>query len=228
MWVKICANTNVEDATLAARLGADAVGFVFAPSKRRVTAEQVAQISPRLPPTVERVGVFESRDAAEIERIVVLAGLNAIQLHSDFDIELLEQLSHRMGAQFALIQTLHWTVGPGGQSGSSANGFSQSVSDLKNFNSRRHIRVLVDSKIGGASGGTGVPFDWDAAAAAFADARAAGLELIAAGGLSPDNVGQAIRRLTPWGVDVATGVEATPGRKDPARLASFLQRAHGD
>ncbi len=84
MWVKICANTNLADAQLAAELGADAVGFVFAPSKRQVNADQVAAITRNLPGPIARVGVFATRDAAEIARAVQLAGLSAVQLHGVF------------------------------------------------------------------------------------------------------------------------------------------------
>src|SRR6185369_8323927 len=111
MWVKICGNTNLEDALLAAELGADALGFVFAESKRQVTAAQVAMITPHLPAGIERVGVFYSRDAKEIASIVREAGLNAVQLHGGLDIELARELRDILGADAGLIQTLHWTVG---------------------------------------------------------------------------------------------------------------------
>src|SRR5277367_1331317 len=96
MWVKICANTNLQDALLAAELGADAVGFVFAPSKRQVTAEQVAAITPELPSSVCKVGVFATKDAAEIVAAVERAGLNAVQLHGAPDAELLRELSEAL------------------------------------------------------------------------------------------------------------------------------------
>lgn len=227
MWVKICANTSLEDAALAARLGADAVGFVFAASKRQVTAGQVAAITPHLPATLERVGVFDSRNAAEIEQTTTEAGLGAVQLHNTLDLDLLADLSHRLGPDTSLIQTLHWRVGTPSDTSHTADEFARAVTSLKQFRSQRPVRILVDSKIGGASGGTGVPFDWKAAAAAIASAQQDGLEVIVAGGLNPANVAEAVQRLQPWGVDVASGVEAAPGGKDPARLASFLKRAHG-
>lgn len=228
MWVKICANTSLEDAALAARLGADAVGFVFAASKRQVTARQVAAITPHLPATLERVGVFDSRNAAEIERTIAEADLSAVQLHNGLDLELLAELSRRLAPEVSLIQTLHWRVGSPSETSHTADEFAQAVASLHQFRSERPIRVLVDSKLGGASGGTGLPFDWEAAATSMARAQQDGVELIVAGGLNPDNVAEAILRLQPWGVDVASGVEAAPGRKDPARLDLFLQRAHGD
>lgn len=226
MWVKICANTNLADTLRAAELGADAVGFVFAASKRRVTAEEVGEITPHLPAHVERVGVFDWHDAGEIEDAARGAGLNAVQLHSALNFDLLDQLSERLGPEIDLIQTLHWRVDEAAGGSASAEEFAAAIAGLRSF--RPHpIRVLVDSKIGGASGGTGIAFDWAAAAQAFAAAQAEGIRLIVAGGLTPANVGEAVQRLRPWGVDVASGVEAEPGRKDPARLASFVKRAHG-
>ncbi|WP_035358970.1 phosphoribosylanthranilate isomerase [Edaphobacter aggregans] len=217
MWIKICGNTNLEDVQLAVELGADALGFVFAESRRQVTAEQVARISPHLPSNVERVGVFDSRDAEEIAGIVREAGLTAVQLHSGLDLGLAGRLRELLGDGTGLIQTLHWTVG-------ADNG------DPLGFGLRRIAsaglmdRVLIDSRVGVAGGGTGVAFDWRAARAVLVE-NAGDLRVIAAGGLRPENVAEAIRKLRPWGVDVVSGVETAPGRKDPERLAAFLRIA---
>ncbi len=221
MWVKICGTTNLEEAALAAELGADAVGFHFAASKRQVTAAQVAAITQRLDGRVERVGVFRSRDAEEIARTAAAAGLTAVQLHGGLDEGLLERLAERFAGGVRMIQTLHWAVGEGatpayaeqlaGQIGRvAALGFVD--------------RVLIDSKVGSAMGGTGVAFDWGAARGVFASAPG-GVRLIVAGGLRPDNVAQAIAQLGPWGVDVSSGVEASPGRKDPALVERFIGNA---
>ena len=110
MWVKICANTNLEDAKLAAQLGADAVGFVFAPSKRQVTAEQVAAIVSELPVPLEKIGVFATHDAEEIAGIVRATGLTGAQLHGGFDAELARRLRVLLGDDLTIIQTLHWVV----------------------------------------------------------------------------------------------------------------------
>ena len=110
MWVKICGNTNLEDARRAAELGADAVGFVFAESPRRVTAEQVAAITRYLPQGVERVGVLYSHDVDEIARTALDAGLTAVQLHGGLDDGLLERLAERFAGGVQIIQTLHWKV----------------------------------------------------------------------------------------------------------------------
>jgi phosphoribosylanthranilate isomerase len=217
MWVKICGNTNLGDAQLAAQLGADALGFVFAESKRQVTAAQVAMITPHLPAGIERVGVFYSRDAKEIASIVREAGLNAVQLHGGLDIELARELRDILGADAGLIQTLHWTVGA--DSGAALGAELQKIARAALVD-----RVLIDSRVGAAGGGTGVAFDWQAARAVL-EQNATGLRLIIAGGLKPENVGEAILELKPWGVDVVSGVEASPGVKDPEKLVSFLQIA---
>jgi phosphoribosylanthranilate isomerase len=225
MWVKICGNTNLEDAALAAELGADAVGFVFAESKRQVTAAQVAAITAQLPERVERVGVFYSRDAEEIARTASDAGLTAVQLHGGLDEGLSEALAKRLAGSVRIIQTLHWTVEVPGASGSAA----ESVATLSRQIERIAVlgvadRVLIDSKVGSTAGGTGVAFDWGAAASVFSSAPTQ-VSLIVAGGLRPENVARAIAQLAPSGVDVSSGVEAAPGLKDPARLAQFIRNA---
>jgi phosphoribosylanthranilate isomerase len=226
MWVKICGNTNLEDAALAAELGADAVGFVFAPSNRQVTAEQVAAITPHLPDGVERVGVFYSRNAEEIAQIASDAGLTAVQLHGGLDEALLERLAERFAGGVRIIQTLHWTVGqqPTVAGESSA---VQLAAEIKQVAAQGIAdRVLIDSKVGTAGGGTGVAFDWVAARHLFI-AAPSNVRLIVAGGLRPENVAHAISQLGPWGVDVSSGVEASPGRKDPAQIKRFIENARG-
>jgi phosphoribosylanthranilate isomerase len=218
MWIKICANTTLEDAQLAADLGADAVGFVFAPSKRRVTPEQVARITPHLPATVERVGVFNSLDPEAIAEAARTAGLDAVQLHGGVSANLARRLHEIFAGQIKIIQTIHWQV--------DADGANAAVAHQLGEISREGIvdRVLIDSKVGTASGGTGVPFDWERARATLTQS-AGHLKLIVAGGLRPENVKEAIGRLAPWGVDVASGVEAEPGKKSRERLAAFIKNA---
>ena len=110
MFIKICANTNLEDAELAAELGADAVGFVFATSKRQVTVEQVAEIVAELPVGVERVGVFDTTDAIQIEHHVVSAGLTVAQLHGTFDGAMVQELAAKFGGELNIIQTVAYAV----------------------------------------------------------------------------------------------------------------------
>ena len=228
MFIKICANTNLQDAQLAAELGADAVGFVFAPSRRRMLPSQVAGITPHLPDTVVTVGVFATSDADEIIRSVREAGLQAAQLHNDPNPELIARLNDAFEGHVRLIQTVTFNV----HSGDNA-GFSAALA--RTLATAGLWAVLVDAARRGKSGGLGMAFDWQLAAqeiqlACKTAAAACGTELpplIVAGGLHSRNVAAAIDVLQPWGVDVASGVEAEPGRKDPVRLRQFIAAARG-
>ena len=228
MFIKICANTNLADAQLAAELGADAVGFVFAPSRRRVNAAQVAAITPHLPDSVLTVGVFATTDADEIIRDVREAGLQAVQLHSDTNPELIAKLNDAFEGHVRLIQVVPFNVHSGDNAGFSAM-LSRALATPGVW------AVLVDAARRGKSGGLGMAFDWELAAQeirlacnAAEDASGADLPpLIVAGGLHSRNVAAAINTLEPWGVDVASGVEAEPGKKDPERLRRFISAARG-
>jgi phosphoribosylanthranilate isomerase len=212
LWVKICANTCLEDAQLAAHLGADAVGFVFAPSKRQVTVDRVAAIVPHLPDSVEKIGVFVDADLDEISHAVDSGGLTGVQLHFAASPELTANVRDRFGPRLRIVRTVHFTVGEPAP-------LLHALDDDENIDA-----ILVDSRTTTAAGGTGVSFDWDMAATTLFKS-AATRNRIAAGGLTPDNVAEAIRILKPWGVDVASGVEASPGRKDPAKLRAFIENA---
>jgi phosphoribosylanthranilate isomerase len=217
MWVKICGNTNLTDAKLAIDLGADALGFVFAESKRRVTPEQVKAITLQLPAHVERFGVVYSHDAAQIAEIVREAGLSGVQLHGGFDPHLVEKVRKLLGDQTGIIQTLHWVVG--------SDSSAPIRAELRQIATTKLVdRVLIDSRVGNAGGGTGVAFDWNSARSVL-DEAADQLKVIVAGGLRPENVKEAIRELHPWGVDVVSGVEMSPGRKDPEKMIKFLRLA---
>jgi phosphoribosylanthranilate isomerase len=221
MWIKICGNTNVEDARLAAELGADAVGFVFAESPRQVTAAQVAAIVPMLPDSVEKIGVFSSRDAEEIAGVVRETGLTGIQLHGDLDIGLARRLRTEFSGQIPIVVTLHWALDA---ETNNAEEMSAELDVIAGDSSVRH--VLIDSRKGAAIGGTGLTFDWNSARSVLhADRLEHGMKLIVAGGLRPENVAEAVRALSPWGVDVASGVEASKGRKNPLKLKEFIEAA---
>lgn len=218
MWIKICANTNLEDARLAAELGASALGFVFAPSPRQVDSAQVASITPYLPQHVERIGVFQSSPFAEIEVVVKQSGLTGVQLHGQYSPRLISELREEFGDALRIIQTSHVDV---------RNGHTQALAaQLTTLGKEAELdAVLVDSRTAAADGGTGVAFDWHAASAAL---RTLGSKpLIVAGGLTPVNVRQAIHILRPFGVDVASGVEANGDkrRKDPDKLRDFIHNA---
>ncbi|SEG44969.1 phosphoribosylanthranilate isomerase [Bryocella elongata] len=218
MFLKICANTNLEDAALAAELGASAVGFVFAPSKRIVTVEQVAAITPHLPATVEKVGVFTTTDPGEIVDAAKRAGLTMVQLHSAFDPQLLEAITTRTEGKLTLLQVIDV-----------AADTTPEELRLKLHAALTHPCVaaaLLDASHGGASGGTGKTFDWDATAALVRKVQTqTGGQVLIAGGLNPHNVAEAIHTFAPWGVDVASGVESSPGAKDPVKLREFLVNA---
>ena len=211
IWVKICGNTSLEDSWLAAEAGADAIGFVFASSPRRVTAQQVAEITPRLPDAVEKIGVFVDGSVDNIEATVRTCGLTGAQLHSEAGTELPAQLRKRLGPGFRILRVVHFGV----EAAEQAAAFAED----NNIDA-----VLVDSRTATAVGGTGIVFDWDVASdTLFKDAKAQ--KRVAAGGLTPDNVAEAIAKLRPWGVDVVSGVEAAPGRKDPDKVRIFVAKA---
>jgi phosphoribosylanthranilate isomerase len=218
MWIKICGNTNLEDCELAAALGADAVGFVFAAGKRTVTAAQVGAITVCLSPELEKIGVFTTASFSQILETAREAGLTGVQLHGAFAPNLLQALREALPRPQKVIQVLHWyTDAPAEEQ---ADGFAGQAADVERNGTAD--AVLVDSRTRAASGGTGVVFDWGAARPAL---RGVSLPLIVAGGLNPGNVAAAITTLDAWGVDVASGVEQSPGRKDAERLRIFIENA---
>lgn len=229
MYVKICANTNLHDAQLAAELGADAVGFVFAPSKRQVTPAQVAEITPHLPDGVDKIGVFPPDSASAIIEAVEVAGLTGVQLHGALNLALLDELTAAFEGRVQLIQVIGFEAEPE-DSAAAQSRFAAAIAEAL---ARPELAaILVDTAKSGASGGLGVSFDWAAAAAILhaayekaGQARASLPKLILAGGLRPENVAAAIHTLRPDGVDVASGVESAPGTKDPVKLREFLDNA---
>jgi len=207
LWIKICGNTSLEDARLAADAGADAVGFVFAPSPRRITAEQAAAIVPHLPAALEKIGVFVDASFDEIAKTVETAGLTGAQLHFNAEPELAALLRARFGPALRILHVLHF--------------------DAKAVLPELDVNVdgvLIDSRTATAVGGTGKTFDWAAASKTLFQNGNTG-KLIAAGGLTPQNVAEAIATLRPWGVDVVSGVETAPGRKDPEKVRAFIANA---
>lgn len=222
IWIKICGNTTLEDAQAAVSAGANAVGFVFAASPRRVTASAVREITRRLPRMVETIGVFVDATLEEIADTVRVAGLTGVQLHATDQTGLDETgLAQALRTRFAdapgrlgILQTLHYAP--------HENDFAL---QLRAMHANPAVdAVLVDTYSATQSGGTGLSFDWQHARDSFFR-EAPHLRLIAAGGLRPENVRQAIYTLQPWGVDVSSGVESSPGRKDSRRVAEFVRAA---
>jgi phosphoribosylanthranilate isomerase len=196
--VKICGITRIEDALAAARLGADAVGFNFwARSKRYVTPAAAAAIVARLPPSLATVGVFVDPTRAALEEALAVSGVGVAQLHGDEPPELC------LGLAVPVVKAIR--VGSG--------------SDLAQLASYEVRAFLLDAPSAGY-GGSGATFDWGLAAEASRE-----LPVFLAGGLTPDNVADAIRAVRPLGVDVASGVEVSPGVKDQARMELFVRRA---
>jgi phosphoribosylanthranilate isomerase len=196
MFVKICGIANEDDALLATALDADAVGFVFAPSTRQVRAEAVRDIVKRLPPDVLPVGVFRNDRPAHVVEIAGRVGLHAVQLSGSEPLSEVRWIRERV--RFVI------------------QGFAAGDPALSAAANSPADVVLVDSP----SPGSGKVFDWR-----LAEGAPGGVRLMIAGGLTPDNVGDAIRLLRPWGVDVSSGVEARPGRKDPRKLRRFIEVA---
>jgi phosphoribosylanthranilate isomerase len=215
MWIKICANTSLADAMVAAEAGADAVGFVFASSPRRVTAEQVATIVPELPAEIEKIGVFVGASVDEIVATVEAAGLTGVQLHSEVTADATAKLRARFGPGLRILRVVHFEAGAPERAVAAAQDASADASV---------DAILVDSRTATAVGGTGQAYDWgEARRAVFGEMKE--LRLVAAGGLTPENVAEAIATLHPWGVDVVSGVEAGPGRKDAAKVRAFVANA---
>lgn len=201
-WIKICGTTSLEDALSSIEAGADALGFIFAPSKRRVSVEQAQRIISQLPSEVERIGVFMNHSATEIAEIVSQVELTGVQMHGK---EVPQEVYNSL--------------------------------PIDRRNSMRTIKTVLvqqDSKITledpGAPGvlgawlldsgaGSGKTFDWHEARAQLGERQG---RFIIAGGLTPENVAGAIRLFKPWGVDVVSGVEREPGRKDPEKLKAFV------
>lgn len=196
MFVKICGITNEDDALFAVAMGADAVGFVFAPSTRQVSAQLVYDITRRLPPEVLTVGVFRDEHPSRVIEIANKSGVKAVQLHGR---ETPEQT-------IEIARSVRYVI----------KAFSSDSPHLQRADRYGTDLVLVDAP----SPGSGRVFDWHLAAEV-----PEGLRLILAGGLDPDNVADAITLVEPWGVDVSSGVEASPGRKDPSKVRRFVAHA---
>ncbi len=176
LWVKICANTSLEDALLAADAGANAVGFVFAPSPRRVTVEQVATIVPGLPKSIEKIGVFVDASPEEIAATVRAGGLTGAQVHSDAGADAPARLRAEFRPELRILRVVHF-----GQ-----EVIRQAAEYARDANVDA---VLVDSRTATAVGGTGIAFDWDAARGTVFS-EGGGVKLVAAGGLNPENVAE--------------------------------------
>lgn len=198
--IKICGMTNLKDALAAVEYGADAVGFIFYKKSPRAIAPAMAKnIVSQLPPFITTVGVFVDEKTSEIEKIVNYVGLNAIQLHGS-------ELPEDCNLSKKVIKAIR----------------IKDLTDIKILKRYKTVSAfLLDTHSLHAPGGTGQIFNWNIARKAKRFGR-----IILAGGLTPENVEDAIKQVQPYGVDVATGVEGnTKGIKDHRKLKLFIERA---
>jgi len=213
-WVKICGMTNLEDALVAVEAGADAVGFVFyEKSPRCVTVETVKEIVEKLPQRLEKVGVFVDANCDRIRSVVFQTGLTAVQLHGRESMESVWQ-NVRPAIECVGVSKLIPMV-PG-------NALKDEGILISARAQRETFAVLIDSQVNGASGGTGITFDWEAARE-MVQTLGLRLPVIVAGGLTPLRVCEAIKVFHPFGVDVTSGVEVQPGKKDPEKVRAFVR-----
>jgi len=198
--IKICGITNVEDALFAIECGANAVGFVFAKSKRQVKPDRVRAIIQKLPPFVERVGVFVNEVPSRIAGIVRETGLTAVQLHGEELPEFCESL-----VPFTVLKGVR----------------VRDESDIRMLAAYKNVSAyLLDTYVKGKPGGTGNSFDWKLALLA----KKYGKPVILSGGLTPLNILEALRKVEPYGVDVSSGVESKPGKKDKKKIKEFIKK----
>ena len=196
--VKICGITRVEDAGAAARLGAHAAGFVFyPPSPRHVEVARAAEIVNALPPFVTAVGLFVNPSPREVDSVLENVPLNLLQFHGDEP--------PAFCAQFGLRYIKALRV----RAGLDLLQYAELYAGARG--------LLLDAYVAGTHGGTGTAFDWSLIP------RQLPLPVVLSGGLNPDNVAAAIRRVAPWAVDVSSGVEAGPGIKDAGKMARFMK-----
>ena len=196
MFVKICGTTTEEDALLAVAMGADAVGFIFAPSPRQISPLHVRDIARRLPPEVLTIGVFRNELPDRVVELVNSTGLKGAQLHGRETPEQAQFVKERVPVVF--------------QAFVAGDPLIQKARDYQ------ADAILLDSP----SPGSGQVFDWR-----LADGVPDGVRLLMAGGLNAENVAEAIHSVRPWGVDVVTGVEASPGHKDAVKVREFIANA---
>jgi phosphoribosylanthranilate isomerase len=198
--VKICGITNYQDASTAVALGADTLGFIFASSPRQVSPKKARNIISSLPPFVKTVGVFVNEDKDRIHDIMDFCGLDIIQLHGDEPPEFCQELMPRVIKAFRVKQ----------------------ASDLLPIRSYQgQVRaLLLDTYEKGTKGGTGKTFDWNLAASA----GQFGIPVILSGGLKPENIRHAVSTVKPHAVDVNSGIELRPGKKDPALMKQLMEK----
>jgi len=222
VWVKICGTTNVGDAEAAIASGANAVGFIFAPSPRRIAPLDARNIVTILPATVQRIGVFVDEKPARVREIVDRAKLTGIQLHGEESPEYIRELFRISRPQPAVDERFPEKRQRGTRIFKVVRMDDKAEEKLRLYTAERDLvdGILLDTATR-TRGGSGKPFDWDAGARILKPFEGKA-RFIVAGGLRPENVERALRTLRPWGVDVVSGVEKQPGLKDRTVLFAFL------
>lgn len=211
-WVKICGNTNIEDAKLAVDLGAHALGFIFAPSKRRITPIDASRIISQIDPKIETIGIFVNQPPSVVLATARRAGLSGVQLHGDEDpsnVGTLLSLAAREKMELKVYKAVRMST--------IDNSFAWDAQASKMLGG-----MLLDSGTPIQQGGTGRTFDWDEAAP-LVRVLSRRTKVIIAGGLNAQNVQRALSLFSPFGLDVVSGVEREPGKKDPEKLRAFFE-----
>jgi phosphoribosylanthranilate isomerase len=213
IWIKICGTTNVDDARAAVEVGADALGFIFTESQRRIAPEVATEIIAALPETIEKIGIVVNETPEALARLANEIGFTGVQLHGDEPAAKLPEFRRALGLR-KIIKTLQ------------IRELLAQPDKLDGYlsNAKFIDGALLDAGSSAARGGTGVTFDWNAALPIVQRIKEI-CPVIIAGGLNPDNVADAIRVFEPCGVDVVSGVEREIGKKDPAKLAAFIAAA---
>jgi len=196
-WIKVCGITNLEDGLYAASLRIDALGFVFASSARRIEVSTAREIIKALPKTVLKVGVFVDEKEAEVQRVVEYCGLNGLQFHGG------ESPEYCLKFSCPVFKAVH------------IKDFG-SLMEMEKY--PEDVSILLDTYSPVQRGGTGSPFSWEIALKAK-EKR----DFILSGGLNSVNVGEVVRKVRPRGVDVSSGVEVTPGKKDFLKMSEFVK-----
>ncbi len=205
--IKMCGTTSIEDANHAILWGVAALGFIFYPkSPRNISPEKAREIISNIPSFVDPVGVFVDKDLAEVEEIAKYSGLTHLQLHGNEDREYCEKLESKLPT-CKIIKAFRVSAE------SNPEDFSQYNEHVTSF--------LLDTYVKDEAGGTGHAFDWDLITQ-FQLQR----PLVLAGGLNPENIVEAIKKIRPFAVDVNSGVEVSPGIKDHAKLEAFCRKVH--